>query len=105
MTIQTYVKKNYEMLPKSNFNQDELVIVQENCNEDYGYGNHSYDGIGVDCEGKVYWCFSSGCSCDGSCGMTHEKDFKKFLVAGYDLLKIDWKTINFERLQVSYSDY
>jgi hypothetical protein len=105
MTIQTYVKKNYEKLPKSTFNEDELVIVEEISRSDEGWGHHSYNGIGVDRSGQVYWCFSSGCSCDGTCGVEHKQDLKKFVVEGYDLSKIDWKNVDFGRLQVDYKDY
>lgn len=42
MNITTYVKKHYNELPKSKFNNEELVVVMQIQNEDYGYGNHSY---------------------------------------------------------------
>jgi hypothetical protein len=108
MNIVTYVKKNYDKLPKSNFNADELVIVLNIRNEDYGYGNHSYEGVGINRDGKIFWCFSSGCSCTGSCEVNEhtKKDLKKFEVdSGFDLTKIDWRKTDFNQMQVSYNDY
>ena len=63
--IVEYVQANYDTLGKSSFNGQEIVIVLEIRNDDEGYGNHSYGGVGVDGDGKVFYCFSSGCSCTG----------------------------------------
>jgi len=102
-----YVTENYDALPKSFFNEDEVVIVLEVRNDDHGYGNHSYEGVGIDRTGKVFWCFSSGCSCDGSCGMQHENDLKKFQVGegDFDMDSVDPKEINYAGLQVDFQDY
>lgn len=48
MNIREYVKQLYDALPKSHFNDQELVVVLEIENSDYGYGSHSYSGLGVD---------------------------------------------------------
>lgn len=105
MNIVTYVKKNYDKLPKSTFNDDELVIVLEINKSDEGWGNHSYQGVGVNRAGEIYWCYSSGCSCSGSCGMDHRKDMKVLQAEGFDLSGIDWKEVNFESISVDYRDY
>lgn len=95
MKITTYIQKNWEKLPKSNFNDKELVIVRQKDNWDHGYGHHWYQGIGVDQDGRVFEAESSGCSCNGSVsyGETSEA------------LTEHWKDINFDSLQVSFSDY
>jgi len=111
MNITTYVKKHYNELPKSKFNEDELVVILQMQNEDYGYGNHSYSGLGVNCDGQIFYCFSSGCSCRGECGISeahgHNNTLKKFEVDGeaFDLKSINGSTLNFDALQVEFSDY
>lgn len=105
MNVIDYVVKNWQDLPKSRFNDDELVIVIERCNEDWGYGHHSYEGVGISDDGRVFWCYSSGCSCDGSCGTNHELDLKKFEIDGNGLENLDPESINFSNLVVSFSDY
>lgn len=66
MNVGTYISKNWVKLKKSTFNGLEVVIFKEVKNEEYGYGHHSYEGYGVDKKGTVLWCYSSGCSCNGS---------------------------------------
>jgi hypothetical protein len=99
MKIETYIKKYYVKLPKSTFNNDELVIVEELNNSNEGYGHHSYYGIGIDKNGEVYSCDSSGCSCSGTCGISkgNLKDLTK--------TKLNWKDIDFPMLQVDFRDY
>jgi hypothetical protein len=80
-------------------------MVMEINHSDEGYGNHSYGGIGVDKDGNVRWCYSSGCSCNGSCGTEHKEEYKNFIVEGYDLSKVDWKAVEFQKLQVDFADY
>jgi hypothetical protein len=60
-------KERYNYLPISSFNDFKIVIVSvfENSNE--GWGNHSFSGLGMNKNGELYWCYSSGCSCSGSC--------------------------------------
>lgn len=99
MKITTYIKKNWATLPKSVFTDGneskELVIVREINNWDEGWGHHSYEGIGVDAEGKVFSAHSSGCSCNGdtSWGETGEA------------LTENWQDVEFARLEVSFSTY
>ena len=111
MDIREYVKELYDALPKSNFNDQELVVILEIDNQDYGYGSHSYSGLGVDRDGKLFYCFSSGCSCSGECGVSephgHDTTTKKFEVDGgaFDLDAIDGESVNFDAIQVDFSDY
>lgn len=109
MLINQYIKRNWDKLPKSTFNKDnEVVIFQCVRNDDYGYGHHSYEGYGVDKDGNIMWCYSSGCSCDGSCGVEHkcqEKTVKSFSVEGLDISKISWKGVDFKGLRVDFQDY
>ena len=107
MNVLEYVKKNYKKLPKSTFNNEELVLVYELYNSNEGWGNHSYSGYGVDAEGKLYLCYSSGCSCHGSCGIDHEPETqKKFEIDPTDFPNFNTpKEINFSSLESSFSDY
>jgi hypothetical protein len=105
MDIIKYVVENYNTLPKSSFDDEECVIVKEICNEEYGYGHHNYEGIGVNLEGKIFWCYSSGCSCDGSCGMDHTNTEKVFEFDSFDLSKIDPLEVDFDSIQVEFSSY
>jgi hypothetical protein len=105
MNIVDYVKENYDLLPKSTFNDEDCVIVKRIRDDDEGWGHHSYEGIGIGRGGQVYWCFSSGCSCNGSCGMDHVQTTKKFEVEGWSLEEIDHKDVNFNDLEVSFDDY
>lgn len=103
--ISTYIVKNWSTLPKSSFNDFNVVIFKEIQNEDHGYGHHVYEGYGVDEKGDVYWCYSSGCSCHGSCEASIVKDLKVFLVDGGINLDIDPSTVDFNSLAVKYDDY
>lgn len=111
MNIDTYVKKHYDELPKSTFNEKELVVVLELQNDDYGYGSHSYSGVGIDRDGKIFYCFSSGCSCTGECDIEaphgHNNTLKRFEVGGqaFDLKSINGATLNFHALQVEFNNY
>lgn len=66
--IVKYIKKNWNKLPKSTFNEEEVVIFDTVENSNEGYGHHSYEGYGVDKKGNIVVCTSSGCSCSGGCG-------------------------------------
>lgn len=103
-TIQEYVIANYDTLPKSIFNDEECIIIKENHNDQGGYGHHSYSGIGIDREGHILLCYSSGCSCNGTCGMEHRNEVK-VLEAGFDLSSIQPDEIDFSSISVSFSDY
>ena len=107
MKIQAYIKKHWETLPQSTFNDEPLVMVIEMQNEDYGHGHHTYEGIGINQSGEVMWAYSSGCSCQGSCSTEHRKDVKIFQVNGsdFDINSINPKTFNFNNLQVEFKDY
>lgn len=107
MTLQEYIVKNYNNLPKSTFNDDFCVIFQENRNEDEGWGHHTYEGYGVTADGKLVWCFSSGCSCNGSCEMEHKVSYKLLEVplAFASAAEEDFKEIDFEKLRVDFKDY
>lgn len=52
MTLQEYIVKNYNNLPKSTFNDNSCVIFQEDRNEDEGWGHHMYEGYGVTVDGN-----------------------------------------------------
>ena len=109
MKIVEYVKENWDKLPKSSFNSDECVIVHEIHNDNGGWGHHSYEGVGVGQSGDVYWCYSSGCSCQGSCHADNSciKDFKTFLVdkAAFPIGDLNPEEVKFDQLAVSFSDY
>ena len=110
MNILEYVKENYKNLPKSTFNGDECVIIKEITNENEGWGHHSYEGIGIDVNGNLCWCYSSGCSCNGSCGMDHTQDIKFFNFDTskedvFEINTIDYNSVNFNNIQVEFSDY
>lgn len=80
MNIKNYVKKHWDELPKSNFNDEKMVIIKEIRNDNEGWGHHNYEGYGIDEKGDLYWCYSSGCSCNGSCGTDHKLSGKTFNV-------------------------
>lgn len=107
MKITTYIKKHWAELPKSSFDSDSVVIVKEIKNEEYGYGHHSYEGLGVNEAGEFMWCYSSGCSCNGSCGTDHRQELKTLQVNGEDfnVADLDYKTIVFKDLQVTFTSY
>lgn len=105
--IQEYVKQHYAELPKSSFDDQECVIVHEVRNEDYGFGHHSYEGIGIRQDGSTVWAYSSGCSCEGWTTLVEHSDRKsvKFLSADFDVDDIDPKSVDFNSLRVSMSSY
>lgn len=107
MNVLEYVKENYESLPKSTFNDDEVVIVFCMDDDNQGWGNHSYSAYGVDREGLLYLCYSSGCSCNGGCGIDHEPESeKKFQIDPTDFPNFNSpEKIDFPELQNSWSDY
>lgn len=106
MNVLEYVKLNYDTLPKSTFNDEEVVIVYEMYNSQEGYGHHSYSAYGVDKTGKLFLCYSSGCSCSGGCGMDHEEDTKKLEIGETEFPNFNTpELINFSALEESFSDY
>ena len=101
--IVNYVIDRYEALPKSTFGGEECVIVQEKRNWSESYGHHGYEGIGVNENGQVLWCYSSGCSCDGTAGVEHKHEAQeKALVADIDLSALNPDEIDFASLVVSF---
>lgn len=107
LNISEYVRVNWDTMVKSSFNSEELVIIKEIINDEQGYGNHSYEGYGVDKEGNLVWAYSSGCSCNGSCGTEHKKESKTFLIDWLDeFTSIDPYTFNFLSVNpVTFGDY
>jgi hypothetical protein len=107
MNIIQYVVENYNSLLKSSFDGEECVIVKEIRNSNEGWGHHDYEGIGINSEGKILWCYSSGCSCNGSCGMEHKNTEKVFELDGFDLssAEINPEQLNLNSLQVEFSSY
>lgn len=97
--------ENYNKLPKSRFDNEECVIVKEIFYEDHGYGHHSYEGIGINENGSIVWCYSSGCSCDGSCGMDHTRTEKAFIVEGFNISDLKPDEIDFESISVGFESY
>ena len=105
MNIVNYITSNWSNLPKSKFDDVIVVIFKEVQNENWGYGHHTYEGYGVDQNGNVTWCYSSGCSCGGGPDTEIKKDLKVFTVdSGIDL-DADPSTINWNNLQVEYDTY
>lgn len=107
MNVIKYIKKNFDSLPKSSFDGLKVVIFKEIRNTNEGWGHHSYEGVGVDESGQVVWCFSSGCSCNGTVTVEHrciEKDLKVLIVDEY-ICEIDHKDIDFAAITVDFSTY
>ena len=105
MNIVNYIVNNWDNLPKSKFDDVIVVIFKEIQNWDEGYGHHTYEGYGVDKDGNVTWCYSSGCSCSGGPDTEIKKDLKTFTVdSGIDL-NVDPSTINFNLLDVEFNSY
>ena len=111
MSLVQYVFTNYVDLPKSMFNDKELVIVEEYDNDEGGYGHHYYSGIGIDRDGSVFYCYSSGCSCNGSCGAEEQhllngKIIEIHLDGKYNTLRESIPTAEeFAEMKVEFSDY
>jgi hypothetical protein len=106
MKIIDYIVSNWNDLPKSQFNKDEVVIFSCTDDSNEGWGHHYYNGYGVDVEGKLVMCYSSGCSCNGSCGADHVTDFKTLTIKDNTLFEdINPERINFDELSVNFSDY
>ena len=105
MNIAEYIVNNWDSLPKSKFDDTTVVIFKEIKNEDWGYGHHTYEGYGVDKNGNVTWCYSSGCSCEGGPSTEIKKDLKTFTVNNGIDLNSDPSTINFNSLKVVFNSY
>ena len=105
MNIVDYIVKNWDTLPKSKFDDVFVVIFTEIKNENWGYGHHDYEGVGVDKDGNVTWCYSSGCSCNGGPSTDIKKDLKVFIVDGGIDLNVDPSTVNWKNLEVEFESY
>ena len=107
MNIIEYVKQNWDTLPKSTFDGDSLVVVKTIHDQDYGYGHHKYEGVAINHDGSVFWCYSSGCSCNGSCGADHKPTTKVFGVGSdsFNIDELDHKDVDFIRNQVDFKSY
>lgn len=106
MNITEYIKENWLRLPKSSFNNEEIVIVETVSDEDGGWGHHHYEGWGVDRDGKTIWAYSSGCSCNGHCDIEHRHEATfKLLETTKEFSETDWDAFDFQSLQVSFTDY
>ena len=105
MKLHNYVKKNWESLPKSKFDELEVVVVKENYNNEEGWGHHSYEGIAVTKDGKYLWVYSSGCSCNGG-PSSNDADIKSLVLAdGTEVDDLKPAEIDFEALQVEFTTY
>ncbi len=106
MNVLDFVKKEYNHLPKSHFNEKEVIIVYEMNDDNQGWGNHSYSAYGVDQKGAMFYCFSSGCSCHGSRGMSHVEHIKKFEIEPTEFPNFNSpENIDFDTLARGFSDY
>ena len=107
LNISEYVQLNWSTIIKSSFDGEELVIIKEISNDEQGYGHHSYEGYGIDVNGNLLWAFSSGCSCNGSCGTEHKNEAKTFEIDWLDeFSSIDPYTFNFQSVNpVTFSSY
>lgn len=107
MNIIQYVKENWDTLPKSTFDGDTLVVVKTLRDEDWGYGHHQYEGVAVNHDGSVFWCYSSGCSCNGTCGADHTPNTKIFGVGdeAFDIDELDSSEVDFTSQVVNLSSY
>lgn len=106
--ILKYIKENWDELPKSAFDDETVVIFHCIRDENYGWGHHTYEGYGGDINGNLVWCYSSGCSCNGTVQTEHkctEKELKTFTIDGLDLSKYNPSEINFSGLEVTFSTY
>lgn len=105
MKLETYVKRYWSALPKSTFDGVEVVIVQGN----EGLEDHSYEGWGVNEVGEVVWCYSSGCSCEGNCGVDHphEREAKALLAdkSFASRRKKDWDAVDWASMAVEFNSY
>lgn len=76
--LAAWVKKNFVELPISNIDGKELVIIATgDFDGEYGYGSSDLESWGIDKDGRLFWAYASGCSCNCGAG-TEEKSFKAF---------------------------
>lgn len=75
-----YVIENYDDLEKAENDNGSFVIIAEIDESEY-YSTHK-ECLGINREGKLIWCFLSGCSCRGKNENKTIKDlsFKEFQI-------------------------
>jgi hypothetical protein len=106
MKAETYIQRNWDKLPKSTFDGEEVVMVEWVAESDGGYGHHNFEGWGVNKEGKTVWCYSSGCSCNGEAGIDHDHTTSEKMFEAYHQFKeADWDKFDWSGLTVSYDSY
>jgi len=104
MKINEYIKENWETLPKSKFDDLELVMFEEISRYEEGWGHHGYQGLGVNKEGKFIWAYSSGCSCNGG-PRSEDATIKTLTIDGRDITNVAPESVDFEKLKVEYNTY
>lgn len=105
MNITDYITTNWATLPKSTFNNKEVVIFETACDSDEGWGHHDYEGYGVTKDGKVVVCTSSGCSCNGDCDVSDSSLVEIKSTVDIDYNRFNPEFIDFNKHQVEFSDY
>lgn len=102
--IANFIIENWDRLPKSYFDDVEVVIFDEVYNNDSGWGHHSYEGYGVTADGRIVYCTSSGCSCSGSCDVSTSSIIT---VAPSDISFDNYTEIgiDFNALEVHFTSY
>ena len=74
--IAKWIKENYSTLPESDIDGKKLVIFATgDFAGEYGYGSSDLDSWGVDDNGRIFWAYASGCSCNCNAG-SEEKTSK-----------------------------
>lgn len=104
MKIVEYVVENWDSLPKSKFDELEVVVVKEMSHSEEGWGHHSYEGFGINKEGKCLWLFSSGCSCSGG-PSSSDADMKALEVNNPEIAELEPSNIDFAALKVEFTSY
>lgn len=105
MNIQTYIKKNWNSLPKSSFNGIQVVIFETVEHYDGDYGHHSYEGYGANEAGELVVAVSSGCSCDGSCYVSSAGSAYVSKDVDLDFENFTPEMVDFSSQQVYFEDY
>lgn len=85
--IITYVKENWDSLPKVKLNQEDFVEIYNIENYDEGWGHHGYEGVLIDDNGQVCIGYSSGCSCYSSTYIKEKSTIKVFKLNSSTIVK------------------
>ena len=105
MNVIDYIVQNYDSLPESTFDGVPCVIFYCKTDDEMGYGHHIYEAYGVNRGGEVLWCYSSGCSCNGTCGTNHESSTKVFTTTNFNADSFDTASVNFASLEKHLDSY